>query len=60
MLRLVLGYISLDTGGTGVTLALIPVVMGIVDVRLPAAWGSLMLAKVYKDLYQIVYQGGSR
>ena len=59
MLGLVSGYIATDTSGTGVTLVLIPDVMEIVDARLPTAWGSLMLAKLYRDLHQIVYQGGS-
>ena len=60
VLGLVLGYIAPDTGETGVTLALIPVVMDIVDAGLSAAWGSLMLVELYRDLHQIVYQGGGR
>ena len=60
VLGLVFGYITLDTRGKGVTLALFLVVMCIVDAGVPVTWGSLMLAKLYRDLHQIVYQGGSR
>lgn len=38
-------------------LALIPIVMDIVDAGVLTAWGSLMLAELYKDLHQIIYQG---
>ena len=60
VLGLVSGYIAPDTGVIGVTLALIPVVMDIVDAGLPATWGSLMLAELYRDLHKIVYQGGGQ
>ena len=58
MLGLVLRYIALDIGGTRVMLAMIPIVMQIVDMRLLATWCSLMLEKLCQDLHQIVYQGG--
>ena len=48
---LVSSYISLDIEGNGVTLALIPVIMCIVDVGVLTTWGSLMLAELYRDLY---------
>ena len=51
VLGLISGYISHNIGGTGVTLALIPIVMQIVDVGLSAAWGSLMLVELYRDLH---------
>lgn len=57
VLGLVSEYLAPDIGGTCVTLSLILVVMAAVDARVPAAWGSLMLAKLYRDLHQIVYQG---
>ena len=60
VLGLVLGYISLDIGETGVTLALIPFMIDIVDARILVAWGALMLVKLYRDLHQIVYQGGGQ
>ena len=47
VLKLVSGYISPNIGGIGVTLALIPVVMQIVNVGRPKAWGSLMLVELY-------------
>ena len=50
-LGLVFGYIAQNTGGTGVTLELILVVMQIVDAGLPATWGSLMLVELYRDLH---------
>lgn len=53
--KLVSGYIAPDIGGRSVTLALILGIVQIVDVGGPTAWGTLMLAKMYQDLHQIVY-----
>ena len=48
---LVSGYIAPNIGGTGVILALVPVIMCIVDAGVPTTWGSLMLAELYRDLH---------
>ena len=49
--KMVSRYIALDISRTGVTLALILMIIQIMDEGVLVAWGYFLLAKLYRDLH---------